>query len=82
MLKILVGGHDAADTAQAYGRFAGIVIIRSRGMILNGMKVDNYDDWIAPDFIAPRNEYGLQFIGSISVLTVLKVLFRQENLFV
>lgn len=73
-VKILVGGNDAADTAQAYGRVCRYYY-PLKGMILNGMKVDNYDDWIAPDFIAPRNEYGLQFIGSISVLTVLRVLF-------
>lgn len=73
-VKILVGGQDAADTAQAYGRICRYYY-PLKGMILNGMKVDNYDDWIAPDFIALRNEYGLQFIGSISVLTVLKVLF-------
>ncbi|UKI23797.1 MAG: hypothetical protein L6V88_05340 [Anaerotruncus sp.] len=41
-----------------------------KGTIINGMKVDNYNDWIAPDFIMPQNEYGLQFIGSLSVGTI------------
>ena len=80
-VKILVGGGDAADIAQAYGRVCKYYY-PLKGMVLNGMKVDHYDDWIAPDFIAPRNEYGLQFIGSISVLTILKILFTAGKTFV
>lgn len=73
-VKIIVGGNDAADIANAYGHVCRYYY-PVKGMVLNGMKVDNYDDWIAPDFISPRNEYGFQFIGSLSVLTILKVLF-------
>lgn len=73
-VKILIGGGDAADIAQAYGRVCKYYY-PLKGFILNGMKVDNYDDWIAPDFIAPRNEYGFQLIGSLSIATALKVLF-------
>ena len=63
-VKIIVGGGDADEIARAYGRICGV---------LGGMKVDNFDDLIVPDFIAPRNEYGFQFIGSISVGLLLKV---------
>lgn len=80
-VKILVGGRDAAEIAQAYGRVCKYYY-PLKGMVLNGMKVDNYDDWIAPDFIAPKNEYGFQFIGSISVLTILKILFTAGKTFV
>ncbi|MBD5083464.1 MAG: hypothetical protein HDT34_04860, partial [Clostridiales bacterium] len=80
-VKILVGGNDAADIAQAYGRVCKYYY-PLKGAVLNGMKVDNYDDWIAPDFIAPKNEYGFQFIGSVSVLTVLKVLFSAGKTYV
>ena len=52
-----------------------------KGAILGGMKVDNYDDWVAPDFIAPRSEYGLQFIGSVSVAVLLKVLLSAGKTF-
>ena len=76
-----MGGNDAADIAQAYGRVCKYYY-PLKGAVLNGMKVDNYDDWIAPDFIAPRNEYGFQFIGSVSVLTVLKVLFLAGKTYV
>ncbi|MDE6658797.1 MAG: hypothetical protein K2K01_01605, partial [Eubacterium sp.] len=69
-VKILVGGGDAAEIAQAYGRVCKYYY-PLKGMVLNGMKVDNYDDWIAPDFIAPRNEYGFQFIGSLRVFAIL-----------
>ena len=37
------------------------------------MKVDNCDDYIAPDFIAPRSEYEFQLIMSLSIGAVLKV---------
>ncbi|MDE6385062.1 MAG: hypothetical protein K2L36_02820, partial [Eubacterium sp.] len=56
-VKILIGGGDAADIAQAYGT-ACKYYYPLKGAILGGMKVDNYDDWVAPDFIAPRSEYG------------------------
>ena len=37
------------------------------------MKVDRYDDYIQPDFIAERNEYEFQLIASMSVGLVLKI---------
>lgn len=71
-VKMIIGGGDAADIAQAYGRFCKYYY-PLKGIILNGMHVDNYDDLIMPDFIAPGNEYGFQFIGSVSVRLLLKV---------
>lgn len=71
-VKIIIGGSDADEIARAYGRVCKYYY-PLKGAILGGMKVDNYDDLITPDFIAPRNEYGFQFIGSISVGLLLKV---------
>ena len=79
-VKILIGGGDAADIAQAYGTVCKYYY-PLKGAILGGMKVDNYDDWVAPDFIAPRNEYGLQFIGSVSVAVLLKVIVSAGKTF-
>lgn len=71
-VSILVGGADAAEIATAYGKICG-VYYPIKGMILNGMKVDWYDDYIQPDFIAERNEYEFQLIASMSVGLVLKI---------
>lgn len=71
-VKIIVGGGDADEIARSYGRICGFYY-PVKGAVLGGMKVDNFDDLIVPDFIAPRNEYGFQFIGSISVGLLLKV---------
>ena len=71
-VKIIVGGGNADEIARAYGRVCRFYY-PFKGAVLGGMRVDNYDDLIAPDFIAPRNEYGFQFIGSISVGLLLKV---------
>ncbi len=79
-VKILIGGGDAAQIAQAYGRVCKYYY-PFKGAVLSGMKVDRYDDWIAPDFIAPGNEYGLQFIGSVSVAVILKVLLSAGKTF-
>lgn len=79
-VKILVGGSDADEIARAYGRICKYYY-PFKGTVLSGMKVDNYDDWIAPDFIAPRNEYGFQFIGSISVGALLRVVLAAAKTF-
>lgn len=71
-VSILVGGADAAEIATAYGKICG-AYYPVKGMILNGMKVDRYDDYIQPDFIAERNEYEFQLIASMSVGLVLKI---------
>ena len=71
-VKMIVGGGDAAQIAQDYGRICGIYY-PIKGVILNGMKVDQYDDLIEPDFIAEQNEYEFQLIASINVALLLKV---------
>ena len=80
-VKILVGGGDADTIARAYGKICKYYY-PLKGAIINGMKVDNYNDWIAPDFIMPQNEYGLQFIGSLSVGTILHVVLSAGKIFV
>lgn len=71
-VKMIIGGSDAAQIAMDYGKICG-VYFPLKGLILSTMKVDNCDDYIAPDFIAPRNEYEFQLIMSISIGAVLKV---------
>ena len=63
---MIIGGGEAGDIGQKYGAICGIYY-PIKGFILNGMKVDQYDDYIVPDFIAPASEYEFQFIGSINV---------------
>ena len=46
---MIVGGADAADIAEKYGTLCSFYY-PVKGMILNGMKVDQYDDYIQPDF--------------------------------
>lgn len=69
---MIVGGADADEIARAYGRICGFYY-PLKGIILNGMKVDQYDDYIQPDFIAPANEYGFQLIASINIALILKI---------
>ncbi len=80
-VKIIVGGNDAADIGNMYGTVCG-VYYPIKGMIMSGMRVDQYDDYIMPDFIAPRSEYGFQFIGSINIRLLLKVALRAVKVFV
>ncbi|WP_454969722.1 hypothetical protein [Eubacterium sp.] len=71
-VKMIVGGSNAEEIARAYGRICGFYY-PLKGMILNGMKVDQYDDYIQPDFIAPFNEYEFQLIASMNVALILKI---------
>lgn len=80
-VKIIVGGNDAADIANTYGKICKYYY-PLKGIVLNGMKVDNCDDMIMPDFIAPSSEYGLQLIGSLSVGALLKMLLKAGKTFV
>lgn len=80
-VKMIIGGGDASDIAQKYGSVSGIYY-PIKGLILNTMKVDNYNDYIQPDFIAPCSEYEFQFIGSISVGLLVKVLLKAGKVFV
>lgn len=80
-VKMIIGSSDAADTGRFFGLVTGYYY-PIKGMILNGLKVDQYDDYITADFIAPRSEYELQFIGSINVGLLLKVVLRAGKKFV
>lgn len=80
-VKMIVAGSDAADCARTYGKVCGIYY-PLKGMILNGMKVDMYDDYVQPDFIAPKSEYGFQLIASINVALVLKIALKAGKVFV
>ncbi len=79
-VKMIIGGGDAATIAEKYGAICGWYY-PIKGIIMNQMKVDNYDDLITPDFIAPRSEYEFQFIGSISVGLLVKMLLRAAKTF-
>ncbi len=79
-VMIIVGGDDAADIAQSYGTLCKYYY-PVKGMILSGMKVDNYDDYIQPDFIAPSTEFEFQLIASINVGLLLKVAFKAGFIF-
>lgn len=80
-VKIIVGGNDAADIANTYGKICKYYY-PIKGVILNSMRVDNCDDMIMPDFIAPSSEYGLQLIGSLSIGALLKMLLKAGKTFV
>lgn len=71
-VMILIGGGDADVIARSYGTVCKYYY-PLKGMILNGMKVDNYDDYIQPDFLADKTEVEFQLIGSVSVGLLLKV---------
>lgn len=79
-VMILVGGPDADMIARSYGTLCKYYY-QVKGLILNGMKVDQYDDYIQPDFIADRTEFEFQFIGSISVGLLLKAVLKAGIVF-
>lgn len=79
-VKMIIGGGDAADVAQTYGSICSYYY-PVKGIILNGMTVDEYDELFVPDFIAPRSEYGLQLIGSISIALLLRMGFSAVKTF-
>lgn len=80
-VMILVGGGDADLIARAYGTLCSYYY-PLKGMILNGMRVDNYDDYIQPDFIADKTEFEFQLIASINVKLLLKVGFKSVFIFI
>ena len=79
-VKMIIGGGDAASVAEKYGSICSWYY-PLKGVITTQMKVDNYDDLIEADFIAPRSEYELQFIGSISVGLLVKVGLKAGKVF-
>lgn len=79
-VMIIVGGPDADVIARSYGTLCKYYY-PVKGMILNGMKVDNYDDYVQPDFIADKTEFEFQFIGSISVGLLLRSVLKAGIVF-
>lgn len=79
-VKMIIGGGDAATIGEKFGAICGWYY-PLKGIILNQMKVDQYDDLIIPDFIAPRSEYEFQLIGSLSVGLLLKVGLKAGKVF-
>lgn len=79
-VMILVGGGDADMIARSYGTLCKYYY-PVKGMILSTMKVDNYDDYIQPDFIADKTEVEFQLIGSISVGLLVKVALKAVFVF-
>ncbi|MGN1329321.1 MAG: hypothetical protein ACI4V4_06455 [Eubacterium sp.] len=79
-VMILVGGPDADMIARSYGTLCKYYY-PIKGMILNSMKVDEYDDYIQPDFIADRTETEFQIIFSINVGLLLKVVLKAGFVF-
>lgn len=79
-VMIIVGGGDAADIARAYGTLCKYYY-PVKGIILNGMRVDNYDDYIQADFIAPSTEFEFQLIASINVGLLVKVALKAGFIF-
>ena len=80
-VKMIIGGGDAADIGQKFGSVCG-VYYPIKGFVLNSMKVDMYDDYIQPDFIAPGSEYEFQIIASLNVALLLRVGLKAGKVFV
>ncbi len=80
-VMIIVGGYDAASIGITYGRICEYYY-PVKGLILNQMKVDDYDDCIQPDFLAQKTEYQFQLIASISVGLLLKTLIKAAVVFI
>lgn len=80
-VMILVGGGDADFIARSYGTLCKYYY-PLKGLILSSMKVDNYDDYIQPDFIADNTDFEFQLIASINVGLLLKVGLKAAFIFV
>lgn len=79
-VMIIVGGYDADIIGRTYGTLCQYYY-PVKGIILNQMKVDNYDDVIIPDFIADRSEFEFQLIASVNVYLILKVAVKAGIVF-
>jgi hypothetical protein len=79
-VKMIIGGGDAADIAEKFGSLAGHYQL-IKGIILNRMKVDNYDDYLTADFIAPRSEYEFQLIAGLNVGLLVRMGLRAGRVF-
>lgn len=79
-VMIIVGGYDADIIGRTYGTVCQYYY-PVKGIILNQMKVDNYDDVIIPDFIADKSEFEFQLIASVNVKLILKVAVKAGIVF-
>lgn len=79
-VMIIVGGYDADIIGRSYGTVCQYYY-PLKGIILNQMKVDNYDDVIIPDFIADKSEFEFQLIASVNVKLILKVAVKAGIVF-
>lgn len=79
-VMIIVGGYDADIIGRSYGTLCQYYY-PLKGIILNQMKVDNYDDVIIPDFIADKSEFEFQLIASVNVKLILKVAVKAGIVF-
>lgn len=79
-VMIIVGGYDADIIGRTYGTVCQYYY-PVKGIILNQMKVDNYDDVIIPDFIADKSEFEFQLIASVNVKLILKVALKAGIVF-
>ena len=79
-VMIIVGGWDAADIGEKYGDLCRYYY-PLKGILLNQLRIDEYDDYIQPDFLAEVNEYEFQLIASISVGLLLKVGIKAVSVF-
>ena len=80
-VKMIIGGGDAADIGQKFGSVCGFYY-PIKGFVLNSMKVDMYDDYIQPDFIAPVSEYEFQIIASLNVALLLRIGLKAGKVFI
>ncbi len=79
-VNMIIGGNDAAEIADDYGTICGIYY-PIKGFVLNGMRIDKYEDNIEADFIAPLSEYYFYINASLNVRLVLRMLFRAGFVF-
>lgn len=80
-VMIIIGGYDAAQIGMKYGALCQYYY-PLKGVLLNQLRIDNYDDYIQPDFLAERDEYEFQLIASINVGLLLKVGLKAVKVFV
>lgn len=80
-VMIISGGNDAAEIAIKHGKICQHYYA-VKGFMLSNMKIDNFDEHIQPDFLAPSTEFEMQFIGSISVGLLVKVALKAAFVFI
>ena len=79
-VRITVGGADAYSISRSVGKICSIYYPLI-GAVLNGMKVDNYNHSIQPDYLSEQTESEVQFIASISVGNLLGIVLSAGKVF-